>query len=93
MPRRPDTPCKHPGCGRLVPYGTMYCEEHTPLHYHDTKITTVCCGKKDIWQSRDDAKAFFLKAIAMSEGSEQQRYAAIYTQLCLGKTECSDEVE
>ncbi len=57
------------------------------------KITTICYGQKDTWQSRDEAKAFFLKAIAMSEGSEQQRYAAIYTQLCLGKTECSDEVE
>ena len=32
MPRRPNTPCKHSGCGRLVPYGTMYCEEHKALH-------------------------------------------------------------
>ena len=30
MPRRSNTPCKHPGCGRLVPYGTMYCDEYTP---------------------------------------------------------------
>ena len=40
MPRRPNTPCKHPGCGRLVPYGTMYCEEHKPLHQHDRKTTS-----------------------------------------------------
>ena len=32
MPRRPDIPCKHPGCAALIPYGQMYCEEHKPLH-------------------------------------------------------------
>lgn len=32
MPRRPNTPCKHPGCAKLVPYGTMYCEEHRAAH-------------------------------------------------------------
>lgn len=32
MPRRPNTPCKHPGCAKLVPYGTMYCEEHRAGH-------------------------------------------------------------
>ena len=79
------------GSSLNVVYGADCC---TKIEGVDKKkITTVCCGKKDIWQSRDDAKAFFLQAIAMSEGSEQQRYAAIYTQLCLGKTECSDEVE
>lgn len=31
--------------------------------------------------------------MAGSEGSEQERYATIYTQLCLGMTECSDEVD
>ena len=58
MPRRPDTPCKHPGCGRLVPYGTMYCEEHTPLHYHDTK-TTKEKGYNRRWQR---ARKVFLAA-------------------------------
>ena len=37
--------------------------------------------------------AFFLKAMAGSEGNEQERYATIYTQLCLGMTECRDEVD
>lgn len=32
MPSRPNTPCKHPGCPALVPYGTRYCEKHKPLH-------------------------------------------------------------
>lgn len=28
MPRKPDVPCKYPGCGRLVPAGQRYCSEH-----------------------------------------------------------------
>lgn len=24
MPRRPNTPCRHPDCAALVPYGTKY---------------------------------------------------------------------
>ena len=39
MPHRPRTPCKHPGCPRLVPYGCMYCEDHAQLHFRDTKST------------------------------------------------------
>lgn len=35
MPRMPNTPCKHPGCPRLVPYGKLYCDGHAPLHTHD----------------------------------------------------------
>ena len=28
MPYRPRTPCRHPGCGKLVEYGQKYCAEH-----------------------------------------------------------------
>lgn len=35
MPRRPNIPCKHPGCAALIPHGQMYCEEHKPLHTKD----------------------------------------------------------
>ena len=35
MPRKPDIPCKHPGCAALIPYGQMYCEKHKPLHTKD----------------------------------------------------------
>lgn len=55
------------------------------------RITTICYGKKDTWESREEAKAFFLQAMAGSEGSEQQRYTNIYIQLCMGMNECSDE--
>ena len=58
MPRRPNTPCKHPGCGRLVPYGTMYCEEHKPLHQHDRK-TTAEKGYGSRWQK---ARAVYLQS-------------------------------
>ena len=61
--------------------------------YGEDQITTICYGKKDTWQSREEAQAFFLKAMAGSEGSEQERCATIYTQLCLGMTECRDEVD
>ena len=57
------------------------------------RITTICYGKKDVWQSREEALAFFLQAMASSEGSEHERYSNIYVQLCLGMTECCDEVE
>ncbi len=32
MPYRPNTPCRHPGCAALVPYGQKYCEKHKALH-------------------------------------------------------------
>ena len=37
MPNRPNTPCRHPGCAALVPYGTKYCEEHKPLHREEVR--------------------------------------------------------
>jgi len=40
MPRRPNTPCKHPGCASLVPYGTSYCEKHKLLHKVEARTTT-----------------------------------------------------
>ena len=37
MPSRPNTPCRHPGCAALVPYGTKYCEVHKPLHPEEVR--------------------------------------------------------
>ena len=28
MPRKPDVPCRYPGCSRLIPAGERYCDEH-----------------------------------------------------------------
>ena len=32
MPRRPMTPCQHPGCPNLVTPGTKFCDVHKALH-------------------------------------------------------------
>lgn len=37
MPRRPNVPCKHPGCAALVPYGQSYCDKHKQQHPEATR--------------------------------------------------------
>ena len=37
MPHRPNTPCRHPGCAALVPYGEKYCDRHKPLHPEEVR--------------------------------------------------------
>ena len=37
MPSRPNTPCRHPGCAALVPYGTKYCDVHKPMHPEEVR--------------------------------------------------------
>lgn len=54
-------------------------------------VTTICYGKKDVWDSRNEAREFFLRAIMGSEGSECDRYTKIYTELVIGKAVCTDE--
>ena len=58
MPHRPNTPCKHPCCARLVPYGSQYCEEHSALHRCDVKGTKEK-GYDSRWRK---ARVRFLKA-------------------------------
>ena len=58
MPNRPNTPCKHSNCARLVPYGSQYCEEHSTLHVHDVKGTKEK-GYDSRWRK---ARGRFLKA-------------------------------
>ena len=58
MPNRPDHPCKHPGCARLVPYSNDYCSEHVLLHAHDHKGTKEK-GYNRQWQK---ARARYLQA-------------------------------
>ena len=54
-------------------------------------VRTICYGKTDEWFNREEAERFFLRAMAMSEGSEQARYTKIYTELKMGKELCTDE--
>ena len=49
MSMKPNTPCKHPGCPALVPYGTRYCEKHKPLHPEENRSASKL-GYNSRWQ-------------------------------------------
>ena len=49
MPRKPNTPCKYPGCAALVPYGTKYCEKHKALHPEEVR-SAAGRGYGSAWQ-------------------------------------------
>lgn len=55
------------------------------------KITTVCYGKEDTWETKGAAEQFFLQAMMGSDGSERNRYTNIYIKLQMGLTYCTDE--
>lgn len=57
MPHRPNTPCKHPGCNQLVPFGRAYCTKHSAMHLGDGR-TTKEKGYTRRWQK---ARESFLK--------------------------------
>lgn len=54
------------------------------------KIITICYDKKDEWNSREEAEAFFLSAMMCSDGSERDRYTNIYVKLQMGMNVCTD---
>lgn len=54
-------------------------------------IYVTCYGERKRWTSRREAQAFYLEAMRNSEGSEHERYAKIYCELCDGLSECTDE--
>ena len=74
------------GCGLNVVYGV---DEVETLD----SVTTVCYGEEKVWDSRNEAKDFFLERLNATDGSERERYAAIYTKLILGKNYCTDELD
>lgn len=53
-------------------------------------VATVCYGERQVWKSHREAMDYFLEGMMYSDGSEQQRYATIYSKLVAGETECSD---
>ncbi len=55
-------------------------------------IVTITCYGKTEKMEREKAKKFYLDCMKNSEGSEQERYTNIYTQLMDGATVCFDEV-
>jgi hypothetical protein len=54
-------------------------------------VTTICYGKKEVWNSRQDAVDFYRECMMYSEGSERERYTCIYLDLMDGKNVCTDE--
>ena len=56
-------------------------------------VTTICYGQKDVWDSRDEAKAFFKRGIEECDGSERERYETIYSKLLSGLDVCSDNLD
>ncbi len=56
-------------------------------------VTTICYGKKGVWDSRNEAKEFFKRGIAECDGSEQERYEIIYSKLLSGLEICTDELD
>ena len=73
-------------CGLNVVYGVDEVENLD-------SVTTVCYGEEKVWDSRNEAKDFFLEGLKATDGSERERYAAIYTKLILGKNYCTDELD
>lgn len=54
------------------------------------KVTTVCNGKRVVWEDREEAKDYFLRQMMTAEGEDYDRYSAIYIQLIHGLSYCTD---
>lgn len=57
------------------------------------KVITVCNKQKRVWDSREEAKDFFLEAMMNSDGSEHDRYSSVYIQLQNRLDLCMDKEE
>ena len=55
------------------------------------KVTTVCNGRREVWTDYEEAKAYFLELMMITEGEEHERAERVYIQLLHGLGECSDE--
>lgn len=69
------------------------------LHYpelampRNRTVTTVCNGKREVWNDYEKAKAYFLKLMISTDGEEHDRAKCVYIQLMHGLDKCSDEAE
>ncbi|MFI3253667.1 MAG: hypothetical protein R3Y63_04915 [Eubacteriales bacterium] len=54
-------------------------------------MTTICYRQKTQWESREEAKEFFLQGLFETMGAEHERYAKIYYELVQGKSVATDE--
>lgn len=55
-----------------------------------SKILTICYGKVNVYNSRNEAKKFYLECMLSSDGSEHERYSTIYQDLEQGFNLCVD---
>lgn len=55
------------------------------------KVTTVCNGKREVWNDYEEAKAYYLELMMSTEGEEHDRIECVYIQLMHGLDECSYE--
>ena len=74
------------GCSLGVVYGEDSCRKLNT-------VKVICYNDEEEWDSREDALEFYMKAMAGSEGSEQERYAKIVAELAMGKAVCTDGEE
>ena len=74
------------GCCLGVVYGEDSCRKLST-------VKVICYNDEEEWDSREDALEFYMKAMAGSEGSEQERYAKIVAELAMGKAVCTDGEE
>jgi len=54
------------------------------------QIITECCGKKHIWNDREEAKEYFLEMMMSAEGEIHDRCEAVFMQIMNGLTVCKD---
>ena len=57
------------------------------------EVTTVCNGRREVWNDYEEAKAYFLELMMSTDGEEHERAECVYIQLMNGLEECSDEDE
>lgn len=53
-------------------------------------VTTVCYGKKEKWEDRQEAITYFLEAMANARGAERERYSIILAKIQMGYSLCTD---
>lgn len=78
---------------RVIMISISRCTSWSRLYGKPEEDSRYRYGRKEEWDSRKVAMAFYKRAMACSEGSEQSRYTRIYLQLATGKNECTDEEE
>lgn len=56
-------------------------------------VTTVCNGKREVWENREEAKDYFIRLTMSAESEERDRAECVYIQLLHWLDECLDEDE